>query len=78
MEHMNQYKRHITNGIHWLEVNGGEMDIAFDPAKGWVSINFDYALDGSRDPDGIRWELSKDEIESIPSLDFFFVYDNSL
>ena len=61
--------RETTNGIKWLEANMGEMDIAYDPRYGWVSINWDYAYQGARSVEGIRWELSPAEIVKIPQKD---------
>lgn len=57
--------RHTTNGVRWLEVNGGEMDVVWH--DGLASVNFDYARDGLRNPIGIRWKIERPE--EFPSED---------
>jgi hypothetical protein len=72
---MRKVNRIVTNGIRWLEINNGKYDYTFDPKEGWVSINYDYGLDGKRDPIGIRWKLTEEELEEISTEDMLWVIE---
>ena len=69
------YTREETNGVRWLEVNGGEFDYAWDEGQGLVSICYDYIMDRPdlgfplRTKRGVRWVLTRTEIASIPPDD---------
>jgi len=73
--HLQSYTRQVTNGVRWLEVNGGEYDYAWDSTRGWVSICYDYIMDRPdlgyplRTNKGVRWALVDTEIASIPTKD---------
>ena len=66
--------REVSNDIRWLEIDGGRVDYTYDPEKGWVSINYEYILLGpDRNPAGIRWKLTADEVAAIPVADATWV-----
>ncbi len=65
----------VTNDIRWLEIDNGKCDYTFDPKDGLVSINYDYVIDGKRDPVGIRWKLTEEEIEELTFEDVLWLKD---
>ena len=69
--------REVKNGIRWLEANGGECDLSFDPERGWVSICYDYCMPTQlRSYKGVRWVLTTEEIAKIPEADRLWCEDN--
>tara|TARA_R110000824_G_scaffold21732_2_gene80749 strand:- start:591 stop:824 length:234 start_codon:yes stop_codon:yes gene_type:complete len=68
--------KEVRNGIRWLEANGGEYDLSFDPKRGWVSIDGGYVMNSDRDPRGVRWKLTEEEIAKIPEADRLWCEDN--
>ena len=73
--------REETNGVRWLEANEGEFDFTYHPNQGWVSICHDYVMNRPdldiplRTPKGIRWKLTKAELDLIPNDDINWIHD---
>jgi hypothetical protein len=65
-------KRDMINGVKFLVIDYGRVDYAYNSEREcWVSCNGDYVFPKELAPStiGIRWELNKEEIESIPIED---------
>ena len=62
-------ERYTREGIRFLVIDNSRVDYAFDPTKGWVSVNYDFINEGKRCHVGIRWTLDEQEVAAIPAED---------
>ena len=70
--------RMTTNGLKWLQIDGGKYDYTFHPEHGWVSINWDYMNPTETAPNriGIRWALNNEDVDSVSLEDRLWVRKN--